>query len=146
MNLCAFVVYHCHTSKVLTTRRSNEDGTWRTSVFYNVLGESYIPIALEAARVADPNAKLYVNDYNFEYGGAKFTAVLNLTKKLKAAGAPLDGIGFQGHLIVGSTPGNIADLFSQLTAEGVEVRLGVKWEDASLIVLYRCLSLSSISA
>ena len=47
----------------------NDNGTFREDVFYNTLGESYIPIALEAARAADPHAKLFINEYNIEGTG-----------------------------------------------------------------------------
>ena len=46
-----------------------------------------------------------MNDYNIESTGAKATAMLNLVKQLQAEGAPIDGVGFQAHLIVGSVRG-----------------------------------------
>ena len=48
---------------------SNDDGTWRSDVFYNTLNTTFVPIALQAARAADPSTKLYINDYNIEYTG-----------------------------------------------------------------------------
>ncbi|KAF6815221.1 Endo-1,4-beta-xylanase 1-like protein 1 [Colletotrichum sojae] len=100
-----------------------DDGSWRTSVFYNTLGTDYLPISFNAARAADPATKLYLNDYNLEYNGAKTNRVLEAVGIIQAAGAPIDGVGFQGHLIVGSTPGRsaLATALRRFTALGVEV-------------------------
>ncbi|KAG8166687.1 hypothetical protein KVR01_002376 [Diaporthe batatas] len=101
----------------------NDDGTWRASVFYNTMGTSYFPVAFAAAAASDPAAKLYYNDYNIESSGAKATAAVNLIKVIQAAGAKIDGVGLQGHFIVGSTP-SASSLASQLNtyvALGLEV-------------------------
>ncbi|KAI1310838.1 family 10 glycosyl hydrolase [Xylaria venustula] len=80
----------------------NDDGTYRDSVFYETLGDTYFAIAYTAAAAADPDAKLYYNDYNIESTGSKQASVLTIIDLVQAAGAKIDGIGMQAHLIVGS--------------------------------------------
>jgi len=101
----------------------NEDGTIRSDVFYNTLGSSYIALALNAARTADPNAKLYINDYNIEYAGSKATGMINLVKQLKANGTPIDGVGLQCHFTVGQVPSTLQSNMQAFTALGVDVAI-----------------------
>ncbi|KAF8896179.1 endo-1,4-beta xylanase [Infundibulicybe gibba] len=101
----------------------NDDGTFRTSVFFTTTGTSFIATALRAARAADPAAKLYINDFNIEGTGAKSTAMVNLVKSLKAQGVPIDGVGIQSHLIVGEVPSTFKANLQQFTALGIEVAI-----------------------
>lgn len=74
-----------------------EDGTYRKSKFYEILGEEFIPLAFQYAQEADPNAELYYNDYN-EWYPEKVKTVINIVKKMKSRGIRVDGVGMQTHV------------------------------------------------
>ena len=101
----------------------NEDGTRRASVFQTTIGDSYIATALRAARAADPAAKLYINDFNTDGVNAKSTAMFNLAQSLKQQGVPLDGVGIQGHLILGQVPSSLQQNIQRFADLGLDVAI-----------------------
>ena len=98
-----------------------DDGAWRKSIWYDAMGSNYVAIALKAARQADPEAKLYVNDYNVESDSPKMRALYDLVASLKRAGAPIDGVGLQSHFIAGAASKNIQSVMQKFASLGVDV-------------------------
>ncbi|MDE6721730.1 MAG: endo-1,4-beta-xylanase [Bacteroidaceae bacterium] len=86
-----------------TTVRSNPDAyDLRTSVWTRAIGEDFIDSAFVYAHRADPDALLYLNDYDVELQGkAKTAAFYNLAIRLKNSGIPIHGVGLQCHFSVG---------------------------------------------
>jgi endo-1,4-beta-xylanase len=102
----------------------NDDGTWRESIWYEGLGEEYIADSLRWAHEADPEAKLYLNDYDIEAIGPKSDAWYNLIKSLKAEGVPIDGMGFQGHFdLQYAFPTDLAQNLQRFADLGLEVAI-----------------------
>jgi endo-1,4-beta-xylanase len=77
----------------------NDNVKLRENIWYKALGEEYIDVAFRTAHRADPNARLYINDYGFEtnpQGRGRF--ILSLADRLLSRGVPIDGIGIEGHV------------------------------------------------
>lgn len=82
---------------VVNEAMADEGGCRTKSRWYDIYGdESYIEDAFTFARkYADPEVKLFYNDYN-EYMPAKREMITATVKKLKEKGV-LDGVGMQSH-------------------------------------------------
>jgi endo-1,4-beta-xylanase len=69
----------------------------RNSLWYQIAGEEFIEKAFEFAHAADPDAKLFINDYNTNIPD-KRQALYELIERLKDKNIPVDGIGHQTHI------------------------------------------------
>lgn len=74
-----------------------DDGSWRNSKFYRILGKDFIKLAFKFAHEADPDAELYYNDYSMANAG-KREGVMAMVRALQDAGIRIDGIGMQTHI------------------------------------------------
>jgi endo-1,4-beta-xylanase len=78
-------------------RTGNETADDQKSPWYQIAGDSYIEAAFRYAHDADPDAKLFYNDY-YDYLPAKRQGIYNLLMGLLAKGVPINGVGMQTHI------------------------------------------------
>ena len=76
----------------------DEKGNLKDNIWKINIGEDYIEKAFNYAHEANPEAKLFYNDFNLAQNDRKKKAVLKLCKTLKEKGVPIHGIGFQMHI------------------------------------------------
>ncbi|MEG1452567.1 endo-1,4-beta-xylanase [Brevundimonas sp.] len=109
-----------------------EDGNGLRSHHWSQnLGEiDHMVRAFEQAKLADPDAVLFINDYNLENNPAKGDTFLRLVERLLKAGAPIGGIGTQSHLDIEINEGQISRFIREAAGFGLPVH--VSELDASL--------------
>ncbi len=85
--------------------------------------DGYMVRAFEQARAADPDAVLFLNEYNLENIPAKGATFLRLVERLLKLGAPIGGIGTQSHLSIEIPAGNITNFFRDAASLGLPIHV-----------------------
>jgi endo-1,4-beta-xylanase len=98
-------------------------GSLEKSLWLDTVGEDYIEKAFEYAHKADPNVKLYINDYNIERFSQKTIDMFNLVKSLKDKNVPVDGIGMQMHVNINSSVNDIKGSIKKFKTLGVDIQI-----------------------
>lgn len=102
----------------------------RDGTFLRAFGDSYVERAFHEARAHAPGAVLFLNEYGLDYDipveRDRRYLFLKLVERLKKAGAPLGGVGLQGHLDLRKGPFSqavFAAFLRDLAGFGVEIHI-----------------------
>lgn len=75
------------------------------------------------ARIADPDVKLFYNDYDLVLNGSKRNAVFNMIDRFKKEGYPIDGIGEQFHTTTWTNKSTINSGLTDLARKGLLIHV-----------------------
>jgi endo-1,4-beta-xylanase len=99
----------------------------RTFSWYKVVGPEVLTKAFKWAHQADPKAKLYYNDYNIEQGAVenkgKHASSMLLLKRLIKEGAPITGVGIQGHWHLDTNLADVEKAIEDYASLGLKVSI-----------------------
>ena len=103
----------------------NNDGSLRDSIWSRGIGPDYLDLAFRWAHEANPQARLFYNDYGGEGLGQKSNAIYNLVAGMIKRGVPINGVGLQMHVSVDGypPPQDVLANMKRLAALGLEVQI-----------------------
>ncbi|GGF25339.1 endo-1,4-beta-xylanase [Echinicola rosea] len=100
-----------------------DDGQFRQSAWFNVLGKDFIKLAFQTAHKADPEAQLYYNDYNV-WKPKKTDGILAFTSRIRDEGVAIHGIGMQFHLgLEYPTIGQLEEAIQKIVDHGFNISI-----------------------
>ena len=106
------------------------DGTTenlRTFSWYKAVGPEVLNMAFKWAHEADPKAQLYYNDYKIEQGAVenkgKHASSMLLLKRLIKEGAPITGVGIQGHWHLNTNLADVEKAIENYASLGLKVSI-----------------------
>lgn len=101
----------------------NDNGTYRKSAYYRILGEEYFPLVFQYAHEADPDAQLYYNDYSM-YLPSKVDGACRIVRLLQKHGCRIDAVGFQAHWgMTSPTHDQLESALKKVEALGIQVNI-----------------------
>jgi endo-1,4-beta-xylanase len=99
----------------------------RNYSWYKIIGPDVLNMAFKWAHEADPNAKLFYNDYNIEQGAVentgKHASTMILLKRLLAEKVPITGVGIQGHWHLDTNLADVEKAITDYASLGLEVSI-----------------------
>ena len=114
-------------NEAIDDRNAGRTENLRNSSWSTAVGPDVLTIAFKYAKEADPDAQLYYNDYNIEQGAVantgKHASSLLLLKRLIAEGAPIDGVGIQGHWHLDTNLADVEQAIKNYAALGLRVAI-----------------------
>ncbi len=120
-------------NEAINDRGGGETENLRNSNWVKAIGPDYLTLAFKWAHEADPNALLYYNDYNIDqdtnydratpqYSG-KHTSSMLLLKRLIKDGAPINGVGIQGHWHLYNNIDDVEKAISDYESLGLKISI-----------------------
>ncbi len=106
------------------------EGLRRSRWSSNLGEEDHIVRAFEQAHAADPHTLLFLNEEGLEIRPAKRQALQRLIERLLKRGAPVGGIGIEGHIGIDQAPGQSTATLRELARFGLPIH--VSEHDCSL--------------
>ena len=112
--------------KILSWDVANEifadDGSLRVeTIVYKTFKDpvAFYGRCFQYARLSDPDVKLFYNDYNLVLNNSKRSSAIKMVERFRKEGYPIDGIGEQFHIVVGTSLTTITNGLTDLVGTGL---------------------------